>query len=471
MRKSMLFLAGIVSIEATARCGAQTRVVTPLARKLNILTSRRPISSFSPALRSSSIQDTRNPSRSSVVNTDHFQDEIRRWVAEKRFEFEQRGESPAGDDKVPEVPAMIFDIDGVFKMGGKYADFGAEALRKVIEAGLPYVLMTNGGGGRTEDEYAAEINSKLYSVEKNKLTKKRIDYVGEDQMVLSYTPFNTDFAHLKDKSVLVVGSPRCEDLAKHYGFKKAMHLTRYSCKHPLMNPFGPSGCEKDDCVVETGPELWDENFEAVLVFTDPSNFFEGIQLITDVLLSSRPGEVEFEPDRRIPVVFSNPDLLWKTQYPHARFGQGAFRLSLEACYRARLQQFGMSPQEVEERLGDFVQYGKPEITQFSHSRRAAMKQANDMGVKISHYYMVGDNPLSDIQGAINMNEMAERKGTEGWSGLLVKTGIYKDGEDTKGADLITDNVLDAVDHVLQAHGDDIEHSKRHRDSKKRFATR
>ena len=66
-------------------------------------------------------------------------------------------------------------------------------------------------------------------------------------------------------------------------------------------------------------EQWSENLQGVCVFTDPKvclawgeergglrgantpplisqDFFEGIQLVIDALLSSRPGEVEFEPD-------------------------------------------------------------------------------------------------------------------------------------------------------------------------------
>lgn len=49
------------------------------------------------------------------------------------------------------------------------------------------------------------------------------------------------------------------------------------------------------------------------------------QIVIDVLLSPKPGEVEFDVAHNIPIYFSNPDLLWKTQYPFGRFGQGAFR--------------------------------------------------------------------------------------------------------------------------------------------------
>jgi len=309
-------------------------------------------------------------------------------------------------------------------------------------------------------------------------------------MILSYTPFDSDLSHLKNEPVLIVGSPRILEAAVNYGFRKAMHLSEYTCRHPTMNPFGKSGLEKDDCVINLAREEWNEDFKAILVFTDPVDFFEGIQVLSDVLLSSQPGKVEFEPERRIPIVFSNPDLLWKTQYPHARFGQGAFRLALEVCYKARLQSLGVSEKEIEERLNDFVQYGKPEIAQFLHTKRALIKQAAKTGCSpyfsffsdftfalvnttkqiviaglydircdISHYYMVGDNPMSDIQGAVNMDNRALSKDEKRWSGLLVRTGVYKDGDNDLGATEIFDNVLDSVDHILETHKEVIQKLK------------
>jgi HAD superfamily hydrolase (TIGR01456 family) len=411
---------------------------------------------------------TRTQTQSLVYNDD-YELELRRIL---RNQHQKKGAN--GGKDFPSLPAVAFDIDGVFKMGGKYASFGAEALRKVIDAGLPYVLMTNGGGGRTEAQYAEEVNKKLTHFDDNSNKDDSVEtvpYVTEEQMLLSYTPFDKDLDHLKNEPVLIVGSPRIAKAAEHYGFTKAMHLSEYTCRHPLMNPFGTSGCEKDDCVIRTDEEKWDEDFKAILVFTDPENFFEGIQVLTDVLLSSRPGEVEFEKKRRIPIVFSNPDLLWKTQYPYARFGQGAFRLSLEACYRARLEALGCSENEISERLGDFVQYGKPEPSQFLHTRRLLMGQAVKKGCDISHFYMVGDNPASDIQGAVNMNHLSnEESDSRRWSGLLVETGVYTPGDDQKGAHHVSENVLTAVDHVINSHKEEIEAYRERIRQRKRTVT-
>eukprot|EP00471_Norrisiella_sphaerica_P003150 CAMPEP_0184486900 /NCGR_PEP_ID=MMETSP0113_2-20130426/8780_1 /TAXON_ID=91329 /ORGANISM="Norrisiella sphaerica, Strain BC52" /LENGTH=460 /DNA_ID=CAMNT_0026868979 /DNA_START=87 /DNA_END=1469 /DNA_ORIENTATION=+ len=360
---------------------------------------------------------------------------------------------PQSFDK-PAVPGFVFDIDGVFKNGGKYASYGAKALRLLKEAGLPYVFMTNGGGGRTERQYADVMNQKLSAFDSEKLGK--IKYVQEDQMILSYTPFATHLSHLKDEPVLIVGCPRAKNAAKSYGFRKPMAISEYTRKHPTMNPFGKAGCEKDNKVIINGKEQWDEGIKAILVFTDPGDFFEAIQVLTDILLSSRPGEKEYEKYHRIPVVFSNPDLLWKTQYPHARFGQGAFRLSLEACYKARMQAMGLSDIEIKQRLDDFVQFGKPEHAQFYHAREAALNTAKRLGCSISHFYMVGDNPRSDITGAVEMDKVSISKKLRNWSGMLVRTGVWQDGDNTMGAKGIYNNVVDVIKHILKKHANEIQ---------------
>mmetsp|Transcript_14288 Transcript_14288/g.28825 ORF Transcript_14288/g.28825 Transcript_14288/m.28825 type:complete len:457 (-) Transcript_14288:193-1563(-) len=356
--------------------------------------------------------------------------------------------------KRPAMPAFVFDIDGVFKNGGKYASFGADALEKLHKARIPYCFMTNGGGGRTETQYAKVMNEKINAFDSKKRNKS--DYATEEQMILSYSPFKQHLGHLMEYPVLVVGCPRSLNTAREYGFQKPMHLSEYTRRHPMMNPFGKSGCEKDDKVINGGKETWNENFQAILVFTDPGDFFEAIQVLTDVLLSSRPGEVEYEKNHRIPIVFSNPDLLWKTQYAHPRFGQGAFRLSLEACYKARMEALGISSEEIATRMKDFIQFGKPYNPQFIHARNAVLKQADNFGCNVAHFYMVGDNPRSDIRGAVAMNELAEEKELSGWSGLLVRTGVWQDGDDKMGASEVFDDVVAAVDHVLKTHASEIE---------------
>mmetsp|Transcript_59084 Transcript_59084/g.115918 ORF Transcript_59084/g.115918 Transcript_59084/m.115918 type:complete len:504 (+) Transcript_59084:92-1603(+) len=429
------------------------------------------------------------------------------------------------------VPAILFDIDGVFKHGGAWEPKGLAALRRVQTAGIPYAFMTNGGGGRTEAEYATEMAAKL--VEAHHLAssaRRRLqargggDYesgVSEDEkgggedsgedsdegedddgddgrtgggggsgqtftidperMVLSYSPWRRDLVPLLGgEAVLVVGDPADKVLAaaKHLGFSKAVHLSEYGEAHPLLNPFK----HENEQVQGAESEDWGENFKAVLVFTDPLNVFEALQIVSDVLLSSKPGLVEVESGREIPLYFSNPDVLWKTQFPHPRFGQGAFRLALEAVFVARLNSLGFSQGQVQRRLSQWHQYGKPEVAQFDYALETALlpqlrgsesSAGEEEGVvEISDVYLIGDNPKSDMQGPINMNNAAatavlgkERKGATPlsslsaatasirWSGALVRTGVYREGiDDTNGATVVCDDVAAAVEAVLARHG-------------------
>ena len=70
-----------------------------------------------------------------------------------------RTEAPAARP----LAAVAFDIDGVFKYGRQWSKDGLLALQRVSAAGLPFVFVTNGGGGLTETAYAAQLADKVAS--------------------------------------------------------------------------------------------------------------------------------------------------------------------------------------------------------------------------------------------------------------------------------------------------------------------
>ena len=50
-----------------------------------------------------------------------------------------------------------------------------------------------------------------------------------------------------------------------------------------------------------------------------------------------------------------------------------------------------------------------------------------MGIdEISRFYMIGDSPFSDIEGAVRMSKLPNNQ--DKWKAILVKSGVYK--EDT-----------------------------------------
>jgi len=61
--------------------------------------------------------------------------------------------------------------------------------------------------------------------------------------------------------------------------------------------------------------------------------------------------------------------------------------------------------------------------------------------------MIGDNPTSDIEGARRANDFHSGSRTS-WTGVLVRTGVYKEGDDTNGAATVVDGVGQAVEWIL-----------------------
>jgi ribonucleotide monophosphatase NagD (HAD superfamily) len=59
---------------------------------------------------------------------------------------------------------------------------------------------------------------------------------------------------------------------------------------------------------------------------------------------------------------------------------------------------------------------------------------------LSHIWMVGDNPASDMAFSA--------LGGSKWRGCLVKTGVYVDTDAQCGAAMVCDHVADAVAHIL-----------------------
>ena len=76
---------------------------------------------------------------------------------------------------------------------------------------------------------------------------------------------------------------------------------------------------------------------AIFVFHDPRNWALDIQIIIDVIQSRGAIDGARLPDGATPVelVFCNPDLLWRSEFPRPRLGQGAFREAFQAVFKVR----------------------------------------------------------------------------------------------------------------------------------------
>ena len=121
---------------------------------------------------------------------------------------------------------------------------------------------------------------------------------------------------------------------------------------------------------------------------------------------------------------------------------------------------------------------------FQVFRRPELRDLRAMQVTAERFYMVGDNPTSDIEGTRRSNIFHRNSSTcdatpaksrsalcscltptsiaennfrvprghhacRTWDGILVRTGVYKQGDETNGATAVVDGIADAVDWILE----------------------
>jgi ribonucleotide monophosphatase NagD (HAD superfamily) len=151
--------------------------------------------------------------------------------------------------RLPRLPGVALDIDGVLRKGSLPLKNAAAAIRLLKtpvsalahsqsqsvptsksgepEMRLPVVLMTN-GGGYLEDLKANETNRILG-------LSKRHEQLQAEDMILCHTPLRELAPLYRDKHVIVAGLGDVLSLAVDYGFKKALTLDEYSALLPQLS--------------------------------------------------------------------------------------------------------------------------------------------------------------------------------------------------------------------------------------------
>ncbi|KZT56641.1 HAD-superfamily hydrolase [Calocera cornea HHB12733] len=316
--------------------------------------------------------------------------------------------------------AFCFDIDGVLLQGNHAIPCAKRALRMMEGENsrglkIPYILLTN-GGGRTEADRA-------------KLLSSQLDVnLSERQLVQAHTILKTATEEYGDEPVLVLGGEldACRKIAESYGYKYAYLPIDYLAAEPRIWPFYKL-TEAEQAVVKPNPR----HPKLILTCHDPRNWALEIQLLCDML--SDPTE----PPPKL--VFCNPDLLWRTDFPKLRFGQGAFKTALSAVYKERTT-----------KALESFQLGKPTKTTYEFAEGILMQQAGiqvgeEMPRVLTHTLGEAnthntDNPESDIAGA----------NAYGWDSILVGTGVYDstEGPPTHFPSRILDNVEKAVEWAI-----------------------
>lgn len=275
--------------------------------------------------------------------------------------------------------------------------------------------------------------------------------------------------------MLVIGgksSSACREAARDYGFKRVVISEDILAAHPT----GPNSDRHSSVwpfreitksiFVESRPLPTKEDgvtpmpIDAIFVFNDPRDWGMHIQIMLDFLippalnddfLAGATTTTAREPPPAL--FFSNPDLLWASDHPTPRLGQGAFRSALAGVYSSVIT---TTRPELNPKL-KFTQIGKPFretyhyaeatlLNNLTHSDVNPYKEPRERKRPISRVYMVGDNPLSDIRGA---NNYRSDRGID-WVSVLVESGVYRPGQEFPADGRPRKLVKDAFEGVLWA---------------------
>ncbi|OJJ51350.1 hypothetical protein ASPZODRAFT_156255 [Penicilliopsis zonata CBS 506.65] len=363
----------------------------------------------------------------------------------------------------PRIPdfAFAFDIDGVLLRSSKPIPGAAESLALLKEEGIPFILLTN-GGGKHETERVAEISEKLNVP------------LDPSVIIQSHSPFaelvnGPDEARaLGNKRVLVAGGDEdgCRKVAEQYGFKNVVTPGDIFMANPSIWPFSKVFSDYYKAFARPIPNPVDPvdptrglKIDAIFVFNDPRDWALDTQVILDLLLSSqgvmgtfsdKNGRADlpnrgYQQDGQPHLYFSNPDLLWAAAYHLPRLGQGGFREALEGTWAAVTG----GPSKGVELKKTII--GKPYQGTYEFAERQLLRNRSTFfGTRelgpLQRVYMVGDNPESDIRGA---NSYRSAHGSD-WQSILVRTGVYNGGEPAWVPKTIADDVQKAVEWGLRS---------------------
>lgn len=329
--------------------------------------------------------------------------------------------------------AFVFDIDGVLVHGDRLIPEGQrvlEILNGDNELGIkiPHIFLTN-GSGKPEQARVDQLSKILHNP------------ISTEQFIQSHTPMRALAEYYK--TVLVVGGEgyKCREVAEQYGFQDIVVPNDIIAWDPTIAPYRVF---TDEERATSRPRDFSQvNIEAIMVFSDSRDYATDIQIIMDLLQSKNGkfGTRAADPvSERIPIYFSQGDMLCPTEHPFPRMSQGTFRIGLEAMYKA------ITGEELER-----VIYGKPELATYKYADEVIMSWMETIHGEEKlpkNLYMVGDNPASDIVGG----------NAYGWNTCLVRTGVFQGGENDEQNPAsfgVFPNVLEAVKTAIKKQlGDD-----------------
>jgi ribonucleotide monophosphatase NagD (HAD superfamily) len=110
-----------------------------------------------------------------------------------------------------------------------------------------------------------------------------------------------------------------------------------------------------------------------------------VQVASDVILAGGiiGGPYDYELKQKVDLVFCNPDLIWKSEFPQPRFGQGAFKIAFQAVFKVcSISNFLNSYSPLDKSLTGkecpYVQYGKPTKATYDFAKELLDHHSKDL---------------------------------------------------------------------------------------------
>ena len=291
-------------------------------------------------------------------------------------------------------------------------------------AGLPYIFLTNGGG--VPEAQRAKQLSEVFDI-----------HVEPSQVCLSHTPMAPLSSRYGDNLVCVVGMHDVKEVAEQYGFTNVITPAEIKAQFPLLAPHARYDPKHFPAHAPTSTSFRNaaaaideahallSRISAVLVMHDPRDWYVDLQVLVDILVTSRevneqainepakaaaaaggaagaalsaaatgsacgskssssstpaassgsgggcgkaggcPCAGGKKPVPHLPIYFSNPDLLYSSTYRLPRLAQGAFAVCLNQLY------LGITGSEIVPHT-----FGKPTPATYSHADKLIRAEAD-----------------------------------------------------------------------------------------------
>ncbi|XP_057981857.1 uncharacterized protein YKR070W-like isoform X6 [Malania oleifera] len=298
--------------------------------------------------------------------------------------------------------AIAFDIDGVILRGRFPIGNSPQALKRLYgDCGalkVPFLFLTN-GGGIPESRRAIELSEQL-----------GINIL-PSQVVQGHSPFKNLLKRFENELIVAAGKGEPALVMSEYGFRKVLSLDEYASYFKNIDPVSQYKIWTTKQVLNrnTNSEVsvprynvFSERVKAAFVVSDPVDWGRDIQVLCDILRSGGiPGQ---ENGHQPPLYFAADDLEYQAAFPSERLGMGAFRIALESIFN-----------RIHGNALEYISFGKPNSSVFKNAESILRQlllpsclegHVVDNGDDRSHtfktLYMIGDNPLIDVKGTLQV---------------------------------------------------------------------